>query len=122
MKSRAYAASAVNRLDADKVSKGREGQALIVGIDVGKYALFAVARWPGGAFERPWRIANPEQIPELVGLLSRLRHGRQLTVALEPSGTYGDPLRQALSDAAIAMQRVSPKAARDYAEIFDGVL
>ena len=42
-------------------------------------------------------------------------------MALEPSGTYGDPLRQALSDAGIAVVRVSPKAAHDYAEVFDGV-
>jgi len=42
-------------------------------------------------------------------------------VGLEPSGTYGDALRQALSDAGIAARRVSPKAAHDYAEVFDGV-
>jgi len=121
MKSRAYAASAVNRVDAERLIEGRAGQGLVVGVDVGKYEILAVARWPDGQFERPWRTANPEQIPEFVGLLGRLAQGRALTVALEPSGTYGDPLRQALSDAAIVVQRVSPKAAHDYAEIFDGV-
>src|SRR5439155_22368060 len=35
--------------------------------------------------------------------------------------TYGDALRQALHDAGLAVWRVSPKAAHDYAEIFDGV-
>ena len=44
-----------------------------------------------------------------------------MRVALEPTGTYGDPLRQALSDAHLGAHRVSPKAAHDYAEIFDGV-
>jgi transposase len=44
-----------------------------------------------------------------------------VTVALESSGTYGDALRQALSDAGIEVHRVSGKAAHDYAEIFDGV-
>ena len=43
------------------------------------------------------------------------------SVALEPSGTYGDPFRQALTDAGLNVQRVSPKAAHDYAEVFDGV-
>src|SRR5262249_8326267 len=42
-------------------------------------------------------------------------------LALEPTGTYGDPLRQALADAKLTAHRVSPKAAHDYAEIFDGV-
>jgi hypothetical protein len=44
---------------------GREGQAVMVGVDVGKYRLSAVARCADGAFERPWGVANPEQIPEL---------------------------------------------------------
>ncbi len=53
MKSKAYAASPVNRVDAVKVVKGGEGESLILGMDVGKYKLFAVARWPDGTFERP---------------------------------------------------------------------
>jgi hypothetical protein len=40
---------------------------------------------------------------------------------MEPSGIYGDALRQALADAGVAVQRISPKAAHDYAEVFDGV-
>jgi transposase len=121
MKSRAYRGLAVNRVCADQVGLDREGQAVVVGVDVGKYKLSAVARWPEGAFERPWGVANPEQIPELVALLGQLAQRHPLTVALEPSGTYGDPLRQALGDADIVVQRVSPKAAHDYAEVFDGV-
>jgi len=42
-------------------------------------------------------------------------------VAMESSGTYGDALRQALSDNGIEIQRVGGKAAHDYAEVFDGV-
>ena len=121
MKSRAYRGLPVNRVRADELGLGRAGQAVMVGVDVGKYRLSAVARWPDGAFERPWGIANPEQIPELVTVLRQLGQGHPLTVALEPSGTYGDPLRQALGDAGIRVQRVSPKAAHDYAEVFDGV-
>ena len=40
---------------------------------------------------------------------------------MESTGTYGDALRQALSDAGLSVHRVSGKAAHDYAEIFDGV-
>jgi transposase len=40
---------------------------------------------------------------------------------MEPTGTYGDALRQALSDAGIALHLVSGKRAHDYAEVFDGV-
>jgi transposase len=121
MKSKAYRGMAVNRVDAQKVSQGHAGQALTVGLDIGKYRVFAVGRWPDGQFERPWLVDNPEQLPELLALLEQLRAAQALTVALEPSGTYGDAVRQALTDARFEVQRVSPKAAHDYAEVFDGV-
>jgi transposase len=103
------------------VIAGRDGQELVVGVDVGKYKLLSVCRWPDRSFDRPWCVENPLEIPTFIGLLTQLRQGRRLVVALEPSGTYGDALRQALYDAGIPVQRISPKAAHDYAEIFDGV-
>ena len=44
-----------------------------------------------------------------------------MVVALEPTGTYGDAVRQALTDAGLTVHRVSGKAVHDYAEVFDGV-
>jgi transposase len=57
----------------------------------------------------------------LVALVTQIGEERKALVALESSGTYGDGLRQALADKQIAVQRISGKAAHDYAEIFDGV-
>jgi len=48
-------------------------------------------------------------------------HRDTLTVAMEPTGTYGNVLGQALFDAGIRAERVSHKVAHDYAEVFDGV-
>ena len=121
MKSKAYRATAVNRVDAEQVSRGHPGQPLTVGLDIGKYRVLAVGRWADAQFERPWLVAHPEQLPDLLALLRRLAQDHAVTVALEPSGTYGDPVRQALTDAGLPVQRVSPKAAHDYAEVFDGV-
>jgi transposase len=121
MRSRAYASVAVNQVDARPFAQGRAGQELVVGLDIGKYHLLAVGRWPDGSWARPWRVANPTEISTLVRLLRELSRGRRLVVALEPSGTYGDALRQALADAGFVVQRISPKAAHDYAEVFDGV-
>jgi transposase len=120
-KSKPYSAVLVNRVVFDQVAHGREGRDLVVGIDVGKFDLLVVPRWADRDFGRPWRVANPCQIADLVALLLRLADGRNLRVALEPSGTYGDALRQALHDKGLAVLRVSPKAAHDYAEVFDGV-
>ncbi len=121
MRSRAYGSVAVNQVDAAKLAESRPGQEVVMGMDTGKHRLMGVCRWADGKFERPWRVANPMEIPELVDRLKQLGQGRRLRVALEPSGTYGDALRQALHDAGIAVERISPKAAHDYAEVFDGV-
>jgi transposase len=107
MKSRAYRGTDVNRVDASRLGRGHEGQALVVGVDVGKFQLAVVGRWADGLFERPWRVANPGQVRDLVELLRALACERTVTVALEPSGTYGDALRQALQDAGLAMRRVN---------------
>ncbi len=119
-KSKPYSALPVNRVSLEVLIRGRVGQDVVVGFDIGKFEILTVPRWGNNDFNRPWRVSNPEQIPDLVRLLVQLGHGRRLRVALEPSGTYGDPLRQACHDAGLSVWRVSPKAAHDYAEIFDG--
>lgn len=80
-----------------------------------------MCRWADGHFERPWRVANPSALPTLVDLRQRLAADRPFVVAMESSGTYGDALRQALADQQLAVERVSSKATKDYAEVFDGV-
>jgi transposase len=119
-KSKPYAAVPVNRVVLEQLTCGRAGQEVVVGFDIGKFAILAVPRWGNNDFGRPWHVDNPEQIAAVVGLLVRLGRGRVLRLALEPSGTYGDPLRQACHDAGLPVCRVSPKAAHDYAEVFDG--
>ena len=92
-----------------------------LGVDVGKFDVLVVCRWADGRFERPWRIKNPREIATLVALVRQVKADRELVVAMESSGTYGDALRQALGDNGIEVQRVNGKAAHDYAEVFDGV-
>jgi transposase len=121
MISKAYRATRVNDVDWDRLARGNDGMGITLGIDVGKRDLWPVCRWADGRFERPWRAKNPDEIPALMALIRRAAAGRQLVVALESSGTYGDALRQALADAQLAVVRVSNKASHDYAEVFDGV-
>jgi transposase len=121
MSRRAYRATRVNAVNWEQLAQGKEGLGITVGVDVGKRYLWPVCRWADGRFERPWQVKNPIEIPRLVDLLEQMRLGRDLVVAMESSGTYGDALRQALADKAVSVQRVSGKAAHDYAEVFDGV-
>src|SRR3954469_10132868 len=121
MSSKAYRATRVNEVNWEQIARGKEGLGVTVGIDVGKFDLLAICRWADGHFERPWRVKNPWEIPTLVSVLKQAKADRELVVALEPSGTYGEALRQALGDAGIEVRRVGSKASHDYAEVFDGV-
>lgn len=121
MGSRAYRATGVNEVKWEQIARGKEGLGVTWGVDVGKFDVLVVCRWANGHFERPWRVKNPREISTLAALAQRVHAERKLAVAMESSGTYGDALRQALSDKGIEIQRVSGKAAHDYAEVFDGV-
>jgi transposase len=121
MSSKAYRATRVNEVNWEQIARGKEGLGVTVGIDVGKFDLWVICRWADGRFERPWRVKNPWEIPTLVGVLKQVKADRKLVVALEPSGTYGEALRQALGDTGIEVRRVGTKASHDYAEVFDGV-
>lgn len=120
-KRRAYRATAVKNVVLAEVFEAAVSGPIEVGLDIGKGEILAVVRWCDGSFERPWKVKNPTEIHLLVTLLQVIAQERAVRVAMESTGTYGDPLRQALSDAGLEVHRVSGKATSDYAEIFDGV-
>jgi hypothetical protein len=98
MSSKAYRTSGVNAVNWEQLARGKEGLGVTLGIDVGQFDLWVVCRWADGRFERTWRVKNPWEIPTLVGVLKQVKADRKLVVALEPSGTYGEALRQALAE------------------------
>ena len=121
MKSRAYRAVDVNCIELASWLPERTEAVVHAGLDVGKEFIFCTLRWGADDFERPWRVRNPFEVARLAELLGEVGRGRRLLVALEPTGTYGDALRQALQRVGLEVHRVSPKSASDYAEVFDGV-
>lgn len=120
-KSRAYRAATVKQISFEAIITHGPAGEVTAGLDIGKHEIFAVLRWNDGTFLRPWKFKNPTEIRALVQLLRNVAKERTLRVAMESTGTYGDALRQALTDAQLDVQRVSGKATHDYAEIFDGV-
>jgi transposase len=118
---KAYRATDVKNVHLPALLAGRDRRSVVAGIDVGKGFLLVVLRWSDGRFERPWKVRNPLQIAALTALLKQLAVDHDLLVALEPTGTYADALRQMLHDNGLVVHRVSPKQAHDYAEVFDGV-
>jgi transposase len=121
MRNRAYRSTAVKQVQVLEVLNRLAEGPVWVGVDVGKLTVLAVVRDSAGHFERPWKAEIPSEMRELVRCLQELAKQRSLVVAMESTGTYGDALRQALTDAGLPVRRVSGKAASDYAEVFDGV-
>jgi transposase len=121
MKSKTYRAVDVNQVQLAQLLQRRHETLVHAGLDVGKDSILCVLRWNNHDFERPWRCRNPADLARLAQLLQCVGRDRPLVVAREPTGTYGDALRQALQQAGLGVHRVSPKAAADYAETFDGV-
>jgi transposase len=121
VRKRAYRASDVNDVRVEELLAGAGAGRVTVGLDVGKFWIYVVIRWSDGQFERPWRVKNPREIGLFVERIGQLATGRELIVAMESTGTYGDAVRGQLQRAGLAIHRVGSKAAHDYAEIFDGV-
>jgi len=121
MKSKAYRAASVKDVKISEIiSRLAEGPTW-AGLDVGKGHTMVVIRDSQGTTLRPWKVLQPDEIRVIAELLKELKQHRPLVVAMEPTGTYGDALRQALYDAGLAVHRVSPKFTSDYAETYDGV-
>jgi transposase len=116
-----YSLVDVNQVRVESLVQQRRGQTATVGVDVAKGELVACVVWPDRVFERPWRVKSPSQVRLGVQTLLELNRHCPVIVAMESSGTYGDPLRQALADSGIEVRRVSSKSVKDHAETFDGV-
>jgi transposase len=124
MKSKAYRAIDVNGIKMDEIElllRERKETTVHVGFDTGKGSILSAVRWGLNDFERPWRARNPLDVNRLAELVREIGRGRHLVAAMEPTGTYGEALRQALERVGVTPHRVSPKSASDYAEVFDGV-
>jgi len=121
---RSYRRISVKQIDFEKLRERAVelgGHRTCVGLDIAKSEIVAVVRWPDGQFEAPWKAGNPSEIGELMTRLQVLREVcDSLTVALESTGTYGDAVRLAMTQAGLDVQRISGKAVADYQEIFDG--
>lgn len=92
-----------------------------IGVDVSKDEFVVCLRYGDETFERPWKTHSTKELRLFVDLLKQLNQLRTVRIGMESTGTYGDGLRQALTDAGLDVRRVSNTACKNYAETFDGV-
>lgn len=125
MRKRLYRRISVKKISQEilknsAIEKGDVGTT--VGLDIAKDEIVCVVRWPDSSFERPWSVKNPSEIHLLIELLDVLRDVcGSLVIGLESTGTYGEAVRYAMTQAGFEVDRVSGKGVSDYKEIFDGV-
>jgi len=98
------------------------GRAVVIAIDVAKHALkAAVIDREKGDIVSFWGWRAPDDTRKFVSLVSSLAEVARVEVVLEPTGTYGDPLRSLFGALSIPVFKVSAKHTHDAAEIYDGV-
>ena len=115
-----YRAVQIKDVKVEKLKEVVEGQAVTLAVDGAKEVpLAAVMKSPDDVIlTMKWN--QPSEMEEVVELLGRLG-ARELQVAMEATGTYGDALRAHLWAAGIEVYRVSSKRVHDLAEVHDGV-
>jgi transposase len=121
VRKRAYRAVAIKYVNVNELLPNLAEGLVRVGVDVAEKELFVTLLDSSGVFQRPWKVKQPSEIGQLVQCLKSLSEARPVLVAMESTGTYGDCLRQSLTDAGLVTHRVSAKAVKDYSETFDGV-
>ena len=124
-KKRSYKRQSVNEVSVEWLrdrAVGYGDAGTTAGLDVAKNEIVVCVRWANGWFERPWSVTNPREIGVLIELLLQLKEiCGSLTIGMESTGTYGDAVRRAMTEAFLEVHRVSGKSVSDYKEIFDGV-
>jgi transposase len=121
MTKRRYHTTKVNQVNWAQIAEQVGEQKVVFAVDVAKEKFVGALMKPDRTVLKTIQWQHPDQTPELMhGLLSHLG-AQRLEVAMEPSGTYGDPLRWLFDSHGVAVFRLSPKRVHDSAEVFDGV-
>ena len=95
------------------------GQHLIVGVDVGKLAFYACLMTSSSG---PYEVLYFErhEIPEFVESLASLDF-EEVSIVVEPTGTYGDVLIDQARQAGFAIERINGAQVNAARNAFDGV-
>lgn len=121
MKKRNFKTQRIQDLDVKQLLGAWKADRVVVGVDIAKHDQFAVLL-DGHEIKSVLRWQHPAQTSAFVELCRKLGSStRSVEVALESTGTYGDPIRFRLYKAGIPVYRVGTKRVHDAAEVFDGV-
>lgn len=117
MKKKAYKAIDVKKIKAEQLVPEND-ERIIFGIDVAKEKNYCSLMNERREVLATVKWLHPFETAQFVDFAKKFRN---IEVAMEPSGTYGDPIKYQLEKMAIPVFKVSPKRSHDAAEVYDGV-
>ena len=117
-----YRCITIQKINVAELAESVRGAEVVVGIDVAKHRFVAVISTERRDLNFFVSWEAPTSTRAFVELVLALKDtSSKLSVAMEPTGTYGDPLRALLLCEDVPVYRVSPKRVHDASEDFDGV-
>jgi transposase len=120
----AYRAVGIDRVTSAMLASMLAGATkLVVAIDVAKTKMMSGFGREDGGVTRLVKFESPTQTRAFVDLVVETSQVLAVPVeaVMEPTGTYGDALRELLRSRGVAVFMTSPKRVHDAAEVFDGV-
>jgi transposase len=115
-----YQAKKLQQVDWGKLAEVAGTRRLVLGVDVAKEDFYAALLVSAQEVLTTITWRHPQETRVLEECLQALGAVR-IEVAMEPSGTYGDSLREVLRALGCRVYLVSPKRVHDVAEVYDGV-
>ncbi len=118
MKKKAYRATDVNKINIESLLSRTSNERIVFGIDIAKENNFCSLMNEKREVLTTVKWLHPVQTKEFIGFVKKFQKAEAV---MEPSGSYGDPIRYMLEQNSIPVYRVSPKRSHDCAEVYDGV-
>ncbi|MEY4576330.1 MAG: hypothetical protein RL701_1033 [Pseudomonadota bacterium] len=117
-----YKAVDVHQLSLQNLlERFEENTRVVVGVDVAKRKFLAAVCDSQGEPQVILRFEHPVQTGDFVNLLAGMHTARRMVeVVMEPTGTYGDPLRYQLGQRSIPVFRMNNEIVHDAAKLYDG--
>lgn len=120
MKKDTYRSIQVNDLDEADLRERFQDQSLVLAVDVAKTQMYAALGEPDGRPQQIVSWTHPTETSNWFSLVESV-DCREVTLVLEPTGTYGDPLINEATRRGWSVEQVSPKRVKDASEVYDGV-
>jgi len=120
MKKRIYKAVEVKQVNVKKLQEKVQNQPIVFGVDVAKEDVVGALMNEEEEVLETIKWKSPNQIREIVDLICNLPTSK-LEVAMEPTGTYGDTLRECFEKKGIVVFKINTHRTHKAAEVYDGV-